>query len=79
MLRPGYVGVSWATKPTLASWAASAAGRPPHTSMVPAVGASSPTARLSRVVLPAPLGPTSPVTCPAGISRVQSDSAHRRR
>ena len=42
-------------------------------------GAAWPTARLSSVVLPAPLGPTSPVTCPAGISSVQSASAQRRR
>ena len=38
-----------------------------------------PVARLSRVVFPAPLGPTSPTTCPAGTDSVQSVSAHRRR
>ena len=32
---PAYVGVSWATKPTLASCAGPAAGRPPSTSIVP--------------------------------------------
>ena len=37
---------------------------------------SSPTARLSSVVLPAPFGPTSPTTRPAGTCSVQSDSAH---
>ena len=58
---------------------APAAGRPPSTSIVPAVGASSPTARCRRVVLPAPFGPTSPTTRPAGISSVQSVSAQRRR
>src|SRR6266496_3397386 len=42
------------------------------------VGASSPTARCSSVVLPAPLGPTSPTTRPAGMARVQSVSAQRR-
>ena len=45
--------------------------------IVPVVGASRPTARFSSVDLPAPLGPTSPTTRPAGISRVQSDSAQR--
>ena len=39
------------------------------------VGASSPTARCSSVVLPAPLGPTSPTTWPDGMARVQSLSA----
>ena len=76
---PAYVGVSWATKPTFASWAESAAGRPPQTSMVPTVGVRIPTIRLSSVVLPAPFGPTRPVTRPTGMSRVQSRSAHRRR
>ena len=79
MLKFAYVGVSCATKPTFASCSDPAAGTPPQTSIVPAVGASRPTARLSSVVLPAPFGPTSPVTCPAGISRVQSCRAHRRR
>ena len=44
----------------------------------PSVGASSPTARLSKVVFPAPFGPTRPTTRPAGISSVQSVSAQRR-
>jgi hypothetical protein len=47
--------------------------------MVPAVGVISPTARCSRVVLPAPFGPTSPTTRPAGMARVHSDKAQRRR
>src|ERR1700722_11116023 len=54
------------------------AGRRPHTSIVPDVGRSRPAARLSSVLLPAPFGPTSPTTRPAGTSIVQSDSAHRR-
>ena len=45
--------------------------------MRPVVGASIPQAIFSRVVLPAPFGPTRPTTCPGGISRVQSASAWR--
>ena len=37
--------------------------------MAPAVGRSSPTARLSSVVLPAPFGPTSPTTGPRDLQR----------
>ena len=44
----------------------------------PALGESRPTARWRSVVLPAPFGPTSPTTLPAGIHRVQSWSAHLR-
>ncbi len=40
------------------------------------VGLLRPTARFSSVVFPAPFGPTSAVTDPAGISSVQSLSAH---
>ena len=54
------------------------AGTPPSTSMVPDVGASNPTARWSRVVLPAPLGPTRPTTLPSGMASAQSRSAQRR-
>ena len=78
--RFAYVGVSWATNPTRPSWAGlvgRAARRAPRP--CPRVGASSPTARRSSVVLPAPFGPTSPTTRPAGTASVQSDSAHRRR
>ncbi|MCW2933959.1 MAG: hypothetical protein JWM19_4921 [Actinomycetia bacterium] len=71
-------GVSWATKPTRASWPGPLAGGMPRTLMVPAVGVSSPTAMCSRVVLPAPLGPTSPTTRPAGMASVQSRSAQLR-
>lgn len=69
--------MSCATYPTLASCSGPAAGRSPSTRMLPAVGASWPTARFSSVLLPAPFGPTSPTTRPAGMSSVQSDSAHR--
>ena len=55
-MRRAYVGVSWATKPTCASWAGSTAGGRPSTVTVPAVGVSRPTARCSSVVLPAPIG-----------------------
>src|SRR5580658_4895761 len=51
------------------------AGRPPSTVTTPADGAARPTARFSRVVLPAPFGPTSAVTCPAGMASVHSRSA----
>ena len=44
----------------------------------PVVGASIPQASFSRVVLPAPLGPTRPTTWPGGTSSVQSTSAWRR-
>src|ERR1700683_1507834 len=45
--------------------------------MVPVVGASIPVARLIKVVLPAPFGPTSPATCPTGTGSVQSATAQR--
>ena len=76
-LSPAYVGVSWRDVPDLASGRGRPAGRSPSTSISPAVGVSIPTARLSRVVLPAPLGPTSPTTRPGGTSSVQSESAQR--
>ena len=77
-LSPAYVGVSWPTKPTLARRASRPVGRAPSTSISPADGVSRPTARWRKVLLPAPLGPTSPTTRPAGTSRVQSESAHLR-
>ena len=46
--------------------------------MLPAVGRSRPTAMCSKVVLPAPFGPTRPTTRPGGMARVQSDNASRR-
>ena len=55
-------GWSWATKPIRGSTArVGVAATRPRTSMLPAVGSVSPTARCSSVVLPAPLGPTSAV------------------
>jgi hypothetical protein len=48
----------------------------PATRTVPAVGRIMPTARLSRVVLPDPFGPTRPVTHPAGTDSVQSRRPH---
>jgi hypothetical protein len=72
-----YTGVSCATKPTLARCAAFAAGREPSTMSVPDVGASSPHANCSKVDLPAPFGPTSPITRPCGMVRLQSVNAGR--
>ncbi len=46
--------------------------------MLPVVGLISPVARLSRVDLPAPLGPTSPTMRPAGTESVQPSRAHVR-
>src|SRR5580700_11594285 len=73
-----YNGVSWATNAIPSSAAGDPARRPPSTVTVPAEGAVRPTARLSSVVLPAPFGPTSAVTRPAGISSVHSRSAQVR-
>ena len=70
-----YSGVSWATNAMPSSAAGDPAGLPPSTVTVPAVGAARPTARFSRVVLPAPFGPTSAATCPAGIASAHSRSA----
>src|SRR6266550_8817044 len=47
-----------------------------NTRISPAVGSRSPTARCRSVVLPAPFGPTRPMTRPAGRARSQSRSAH---
>ena len=66
------------TKPMRASAGSSEVGWP-RTSIDPAVGSSSPAARLSSVDLPAPFGPTSPTTCPRGNRSVQSSSAQRLR
>src|SRR5580693_3082253 len=52
------------------------AARPPSTVTPPADGVDRPTARFSSVVLPAPFGPTSAATCPAGIASEHSRSAH---
>ena len=48
----------------------------PKTDTCPSVGSSSPMIISSRVVLPAPFGPTRPATAPAGTSSVQSRSPH---
>ena len=56
-------------RPVRTPTGSSATGRP-ATSMVPLVGRSSPRARRSRVVLPAPLAPTRP-TEPRGTSMVR--------
>ena len=69
-LSPAYVGVSWATKPTLASWSGSAAGRPPqHLDRPGRRRAAARRPGSAGCVLPAPFGPTSPATRPAGISQ----------
>jgi hypothetical protein len=70
-----YSGVFWATNAMPSSAAADPAGLPPSTVRLPAVGAARPTARFSKVVLPAPFGPTSAATCPAGIARLHSRRA----
>ena len=67
---PGRRSRPWPAAP------APAAGRPPRPRSCRPSGSSRPTARLSSVVLPAPLGPTSPTTRPAGMRSVQSVSAH---
>jgi hypothetical protein len=78
-LKPEYSGLSWARRPTRASTSDRLAGGAPSTRTSPALGASSPTARCSRVVLPAPLGPTRATTRPSGIATEQSRSAQLRR
>ncbi len=72
-----YSGASWATK-AVRSRAARDPAVSPATTTVPAVGRIMPTARLSRVVLPDPFGPTRPVTHPAGTDSVQSRRPHFR-
>src|ERR1700722_8966396 len=52
---------------------------PPGTVTPPSVGLFRPTAMVSKVVLPAPLGPTRATMWPPGMPRVQSRSAHARR
>ncbi len=74
--RPAYVGVSWATKPTRASCSDVVPGLPPQTVSDPVSARRSPTASWSSVLLPAPLGPTSPTALPAGTESVHSDSAY---
>jgi hypothetical protein len=73
-----YSGVSCATNAMPSSAAGDPGGWPPSTVMAPADGAARPTARFSSVLLPAPFGPTSATTWPAGIASEQSRSAHVR-
>jgi hypothetical protein len=54
------------------------ARRPPRTAIDPALARRRPTEIWSSVVLPAPFEPTSPMTLPAGMIRVHSESAHLR-
>src|SRR6202034_1136144 len=54
-------------------------GSPSRTLSVPSVGLVRPTAMVSRVVLPAPFGPTRATIWPPGMSRVQSRRAQVRR
>ena len=70
-----YSGVSWATNAIPSSAAGDPAGWPPSTVTAPADGPVRPTARFSSVLLPAPFGPTSAATRPAGIASVHSRSA----
>ena len=74
-----YSGASWATKAMWSSAPGEPGGSPPSTVSVPAVGLVRPTAMVSRVVLPAPFGPTRATMWPPGMVSVQSRSAHRRR
>ena len=73
-----YSGASWATNPTRASCFSPSPGRPPSTEISPSVALSSPTVKCNRVVLPAPLDPTSPTTRPDGTRSDVFRSAHRR-
>jgi len=68
-------GVSCATNAIPSSAGAEPARSPPSTVTSPALGAASPTERLSKVDFPAPFGPTSATTCPSGIASVQSRNA----
>ena len=70
-----YTGVSWATNAIPSSAVGDPAAWPPSTVTAPADGTDRPTARFSSVLLPAPFGPTSAATRPAGISSVHSRSA----
>ena len=47
------------------------------TRIVPEVGTNRPSMRSTSVVLPAPVGPTSPIQCPRGISSETSSIAGR--
>src|SRR5580698_865657 len=70
-----YSGASCATNAMQSSATRDPGARPPSTVTPPADGAARPTARFSSVVLPAPFGPASAATCPAGTASVHSRSA----
>ena len=55
------------TAPTF-PWATAARGRSPHTLTSPEVGSLMPSTMSSRVVFPAPFGPSRATTPPRGIS-----------
>jgi hypothetical protein len=70
-----YSGASWATNAMPPRAAGDPGSALPRTVRVPAVGAARPTAMFSRVVLPAPFGPTRAATWPPGMASVHSRSA----
>ena len=55
-----------------------AVGAPPKSRASPALGRVSPVSRLTAVVLPAPFGPSSAVTCPGWSDSDTSVSAATR-
>jgi hypothetical protein len=61
-----YSGMFWATKAMPSSAACDPARCLSSTVTRPALGTANPTARFNNVVLPAPFGPTSAVTCLSG-------------
>ncbi len=73
--RPGWIALASSRAPTWASGVRSVRyGRPP-TSAAPSSGASNP--RITRIVvdLPAPLGPTKPVTSPGRTTKDRPSTA----
>jgi hypothetical protein len=70
-----YSGTSWATNAIRFSASEDPAARPPSTVTRPSVGATRPMAMCISVVFPAPFGPVSAVTRPAGMASVQSRTA----
>src|SRR5580765_328624 len=67
--------MSWATNAMASKADGEPTGTPPSTVTSPEVGVVRPTTMLSRVVLPAPLGPTRATMWPAGIDRVHFRNA----
>src|SRR6516225_4893645 len=74
-----YSGASWATKAIRSSASGEPGGSLPSTVIAPSVAVVRPTAMVSSVVLPAPLGPTRATMWPSGTLSVQPRSAHVRR